>query len=175
MTVLQHVARRRGGDPAVSAVSKFSSDISGKSPRAAEPGRRPRFPEFSPWSPRASRGPISSQIVCALRFFYGVTLGEGSRPEERIPSAREAARAGCRSRSAPTRSCDFLEAVSSPREPGGVDHGLCGPGSGSWRVAGREWRISTATRSKVLIRHGKGAKDRNVMLSCTIVMQHLRA
>ena len=30
----------------------------------------------------------SNQIVCALRFFYGVTLGEAAVPE-RIPYARE--------------------------------------------------------------------------------------
>src|SRR5829696_1157998 len=32
--------------------------------------------------------PALNQIVCALRFFYGVTLGQGTVPE-RIPYARE--------------------------------------------------------------------------------------
>src|SRR5215207_8364868 len=32
--------------------------------------------------------PALNQIVCALRFFYGVTLGQGTLPE-RIPYARE--------------------------------------------------------------------------------------
>src|ERR1700735_516129 len=58
--------------------------------------------------------PGLNQIVCALRFFYGVTLGEAAVPE-RLPYARQprraslprASRASCRSCSAPMRSCDF--------------------------------------------------------------------
>jgi integrase/recombinase XerD len=46
--------------------------------------------------------PALNQIVCALRFFYGVTLGHDAIPE-RINYARH--RASCRSCSAPTRSC----------------------------------------------------------------------
>ncbi len=48
--------------------------------------------------------PGLNQIVCALRFFYGVTLGEAAVPE-RIPT--RGSRASCRSCSAPMRSCGF--------------------------------------------------------------------
>jgi hypothetical protein len=46
--------------------------------------------------------PSLNQIVCALRFFYGITLGEATLPE-RIPHARERwanwlARRGCAGR-----------------------------------------------------------------------------
>ena len=68
-----------------------------------------------------------NQIVCALRFFYGVTLGEAEVPE-RIAYAREP-------RKLPVvLSADevvqFLESVSSLKSSGGVDHGLCGGAQG---------------------------------------------
>src|SRR5271168_5587493 len=64
------------------------------------------------WYRRAFRGRGLNQIVCALRFFYGVTLGQATIPE-RIPYAREP-------RKLPTvLSADevvrFLEAVSNLR------------------------------------------------------------
>ena len=40
------------------------------------------------WLRRGSRWPALNQIVCALRFFYGVTLGQATVPE-RIAYARE--------------------------------------------------------------------------------------
>jgi hypothetical protein len=48
--------------------------------------------------------PALNQTVCALRFFYGVTLGAAEIPE-RIPYA--GSRASCRSCWAPTRWCGF--------------------------------------------------------------------
>ena len=48
--------------------------------------------------------PGLNQIVCALRFFYGVTLGEAAVPSA---SLTRGSRASCRSCSAPMRSCDF--------------------------------------------------------------------
>jgi integrase/recombinase XerD len=38
--------------------------------------------------------PALNQIVCAPRFFYGVTLGQSTFPE-RIPYAREPRKSAC--------------------------------------------------------------------------------
>ena len=43
-----------------------------------------------------------NQAVCALRFFYGVTLGEQTIPERIVTPANRASFPWC---SAPTRSC----------------------------------------------------------------------
>ena len=45
-----------------------------------------------------------NQVVCALRFFYGVTLGQDTLPSG---SPMPASRASFPSCSAPTRSCAF--------------------------------------------------------------------
>ena len=106
----------------VSAVSKFSRYF-GKSPE------RLSLEDVRAFQVHLVSAGISwpglNQIVCALRFFYGVTLGEAAVPE-RIPYAREPRKLPI------VLSADevvrFLEAVSSleSEEPGGVDHGLCG-------------------------------------------------
>jgi site-specific recombinase XerD len=49
--------------------------------------------------------PALNQTVCALRFFYGVTLGHAEIPE-RIPYAREPRKLPVVAR-APTRWCGF--------------------------------------------------------------------
>ena len=73
-----------------------------------------------------------NQAVCALRFFYGVTLGEQTIPE-RIAYAREP-------RKLPVvLSADevvrFLEAVSSLQGPRRADDGLCrGPAGGHDKI-----------------------------------------
>src|SRR5260370_32344918 len=46
--------------------------------------------------------PSLNQIVCALRFFYGITLGAAALPE-RIPHARELTRTRQAARSAQRR------------------------------------------------------------------------
>ena len=51
-----------------------------------------------------------NQIVCSLRFFYGVTLGEAFIPE-RIPYAREPRKLPVVL--SPDEGVQFLEAVSS--------------------------------------------------------------
>ena len=66
-------------DP-LGAVSKFSRYF-GKSPERSELEDVRAFQVHL--FPLASRGRLN-QIVCALRFFYGVTLGEADVPE-RIP------------------------------------------------------------------------------------------
>src|SRR5271167_3675183 len=59
--------------------------------------------------------PALNQIVCALRFFYGVTLGEALIPE-RIPYAREPRKLPV-VRAGPTGRCRYLDVVACyPRQ-----------------------------------------------------------
>ena len=85
----------------VSAVSKFSRYF-GRSPDklALEDVRAFQVHLVS----TGISWPALNQIVCALRFFYGVTLGEAP---SRSASLMRGSRASCRSCSAPMRSCDF--------------------------------------------------------------------
>ena len=94
--------------------------------------------------------PGLNQTVCALRFFYGVTLGEGAVPE-RIPYAREPRKLPI------VLSADevvrFLEAVSRSEEPRRADDSLCGGTAGlggrgapSRGCRQRPWRHSGASR-----------------------------
>ena len=94
--------------------------------------------------------PGLNQIVCALRFFYGITLGEAAVPE-RIPYAREPRKLPI------VLSADevvrFLEAVSSSEEPRRADDSLCGGAAGlggrgasSRGCRQRPWRHSGASR-----------------------------
>lgn len=102
-----------------------------------------------------------NQIVCALRFFYGVTLGQNEVPE-RIPYAR-----------APRKlpivlSTDevvqFLEAVSSLKARVAL---TCAYGAGLRvsEVCGLSIDDIDSSRMVIHIRHGKGGKARYVMLS----------
>ena len=101
--------------------------------------------------------------MCALRFFYGVTLGEADVPE-RIPYARAPRRL-------PTvLSADevvlFLESVSNPEEPGRRPPTTAyAAGLGASEVAGLRVADIDSARGVILVRHGKGGKDRNVLLS----------
>ena len=120
----------------ISAVSKFSRYF-GRSPDRLELEDVRAFQVHL-----VSTGiswPALNQIVCALRFFYGVTLGEALIPE-RIPYAREP-------RKLPVvLSADevvqFLEAVSSLKRPRRAHHRLCGraQGLGGCRTADRRHR-----------------------------------
>ena len=83
--------------------------------------------------------PALNQTVCALRFFYGVTLGHDEIPE-RIAYAREP-------RKLPVvLSADevvrFLEAVPSLKTPRRADDGLCRGAArlGGGRPEGRRHR-----------------------------------
>ena len=102
-----------------------------------------------------------NQAVCALRFFYGVTLGQATIPQ-RIPYAREP-------RKLPTvLSADevvrFLEAVSSLK----ARVALTTAYSAGLRVSEvAALKVSDIDSRRMLIRieHGKGGKERYVMLS----------
>jgi site-specific recombinase XerD len=105
--------------------------------------------------------PGLNQIVCALRFFYGVTLGEAEIPE-RIPYARQP-------RKLPVvLSADeivrFLEAVSSLKCRAALTTAYAA-GLRASEVAGLRIADIDSARSVIIVRHGKGGKDRNVMLS----------
>ena len=105
--------------------------------------------------------PALNQTVCALRFFYGVTL---NRPEipERIAYAREP-------RKLPViLSADevvrFLEAVPSLKTRTALTTAYAAGLRASEAVS---LKVADIDSSRILIqvRHGKGAKDRTVMLS----------
>src|SRR6476469_4878674 len=80
--------------------------------------------------------PALNQTVCALRFFYGVTLGHGEIPE-RIPYAREPRK---------------LPVVLRAAEAVGL-------------------KVADVDSGRMVIRveHGKGGKDRYVMLSAQLL------
>ena len=63
--------------------------------------------------------PALNQIVCALRFFYGVTLGQATVPE-RIAYAREPSKLPV------VLSADeVVRGNPEPQKPHRADHGLC--------------------------------------------------
>ncbi len=102
-----------------------------------------------------------NQAVCALRFFYGVTLGEAAIPE-RIPYARTP-------RKLPVvLSTDevvrFLEAVSGLKSRAALTTAYAA-GLRASEVAGLLIEDIDSDRGVIRVRHGKGAKDRDVMLS----------
>jgi len=105
--------------------------------------------------------PALNQIVCALRFFYGVTLGEAVIPE-RIPYAREPRKLPVIL--SPDEVVQFLEAVSSLKCRTALT--CCyAAGLRASEVGGLLVAHIDSARGVILVRHGKGAKDRNVMLS----------
>jgi integrase/recombinase XerD len=105
--------------------------------------------------------PSLNQIVCALRFFYGVTLGQDTIPE-RIPYAREP-------RPLPVvlsgdEVVRFLEAVSSLKSRVALTTAY-GAGLRVSEVVGVKVQNIDSQRMVIRIEHGKGGKDRYVMLS----------
>ena len=106
-----------------------------------------------------------NQVVCALRFFYGVTLGETTIPE-RIPYARTP-------RKLPVvLSADevvrFLEAVSGLKSRAALTTAYAA-GLRASEVAGLLIEDIDSDRGVIRVRHGKGAKDRDVMLSAQLL------
>jgi integrase/recombinase XerD len=106
-----------------------------------------------------------NQTVCALRFFYGVTLGQTTIPE-RIPFAREP-------RKLPTvLSADevvrFLEAVASLKARVALTTAYAA-GLRVSEVAALKVRDIDSRRMVVRIERGKGGKERYAMLSETLL------
>ncbi|EAV40141.1 Integrase [Stappia aggregata IAM 12614] len=109
--------------------------------------------------------PALNQTVCALRFFYGVTLGQAEIPE-RIAYAR-----------APRKlpevlSADevvrFLEAVPSLKTRTALTAAYAA-GLRVSEVVGLKVADIDSQRGVIRIRHGKGGKDRYVMLSAQLL------
>jgi site-specific recombinase XerD len=106
-----------------------------------------------------------NQAVCALRFFYGVTLGQATVPE-RIPYAREP-------RKLPTvLSADevvqFLESVSSLKARVALTTAYAA-GLRVSEVAALKVGDVDSGRMVMRIEHGKGGKERYVMLSAPLL------
>jgi site-specific recombinase XerD len=106
-----------------------------------------------------------NQIVCALRFFYGITLGQDDVPE-RIPYAREP-------RKLPViLSADevvqFLEAVSSLKARVALTTAYAA-GLRVGEVCGLKVEDIDSSRMVMHVRHGKGAKARYVMLATELL------
>jgi site-specific recombinase XerD len=102
-----------------------------------------------------------NQAVCGLRFFYGVTLGQATVPE-RIPYAREP-------RKLPTvLSADevvqFLESVSSLKARVALTTAYAA-GLRVSEVAALKVCDVDSGRMVMRIEHGKGGRERYVMLS----------
>jgi integrase/recombinase XerD len=110
--------------------------------------------------------PALNQTVCALRFFYGVTLGHGEIPE-RIPYAREP-------RKLPVvlnadEVVRFLEAVPSLKTRAALTTAYAAGLRASETVG-----LSRSPRYRQRpdgdpVEHGKGGKDRYVMLSAQLL------
>lgn len=106
-----------------------------------------------------------NQTVCALRFFYGVTLGHGEIPE-RIPYARQP-------RKLPVvLSADevvrFLEAVASLKSRTALTTAYAA-GLRVSEVVGLKVADIDSARMVIRVEHGKGGKDRTVMLSAQLL------
>lgn len=105
--------------------------------------------------------PALNQTVCALRFFYGVTLDRAEIPE-RIAYAREP-------RKLPVilgadEVVRFLEAVPSLKTRAALTTAYAAGLRASEAVSLKLADIDSS-RMLIQVRHGKGAKDRTVMLS----------
>ena len=109
--------------------------------------------------------PSLNQTVCALRFFYGVTLGRGEIPE-RIAYAREP-------RKLPVvLSADevvrFLGVVPSLKMRAALTTAYAA-GLRASEAAGLKVANIDSGRMVIRIEHAKGAKDRYVMLSAQLL------
>jgi integrase/recombinase XerD len=109
--------------------------------------------------------PSLNQTVCALRFFYGVTLGHSEIPE-RIAYARSP-------RTLPVvlsaeEVVRFLEAVPSLKTRTALTTAYAA-GLRASEVVGLKVGDIDSERDVMLVRHGKGGKDRTVMLSSQLL------
>ena len=109
--------------------------------------------------------PALNQTVCALRFFYGVTMDRAEIPE-RIAYARTP-------RKLPAiLSADevvrFLEAVPSLKARAALTTAYAAGLRASEAVSLKVADIDS-DRMVIQVRHGKGAKDRTVMLSLQLL------
>lgn len=109
--------------------------------------------------------PALNQTVCALRFFFGVTLGHAEIPE-RIAYARTPAKL-------PTilngdEIVRFLEAVPSLRTRTALTTAYAA-GLRASEAVHLKVRNIDGERGIIRVEHGKGGKDRDVMLSAQLL------
>jgi len=109
--------------------------------------------------------PALNQTVCALRFFYGVTLGQAEVPE-RIPYAREP-------RKLPVvlsaeEVVRFLEAVPSLKTRAALTTAYAA-GLRASEAVGLKVADIDSGRMVIRVEQGKGGKDRYVMLSAQLL------
>jgi site-specific recombinase XerD len=109
--------------------------------------------------------PALNQTVCALRFFFGVTLGHAEIPE-RIAYARTPTKL-------PTilngnEIVRFLEAVPSLRTRTALTTAYAA-GLRASEAVHLKVRDIDGERGIIRVEHGKGGKDRNVMLSAQLL------
>jgi len=106
-----------------------------------------------------------NQIVCALRFFYGVTLGQDEVPERIAYARRPQSLPEVLSREEVAR---FLEAVPSLKCRVALTTAYAA-GLRVSEVATIKVRNIDSQRMLVRIEHGKRGKDRYVMLSVQLL------
>lgn len=109
--------------------------------------------------------PALNQTVCALRFFYGVTLGRGEIPEL-IPYAREP-------RKLPVvlgadEVVRFLEAVPKLKPRAALTTAYAA-GLRASEVVGLKVTDIDSARMVIRVEQGKGGRDRYVMLSAQLL------
>jgi len=111
-----------------------------------------------------------NQVACALRFFYGITLNQ-SEAFERIVTGREPQKLPV------VLSADeivrFLEAIPGLRNRAALTTAY-GAGLRVGEVARLQVSAIDSRRMLIRVEHGKGGKDRYVMLSAQL-LQILRA
>jgi integrase/recombinase XerD len=109
--------------------------------------------------------PALNQTVCALRFLYGVTLGRPDLPE-RIPHAREPQKLPV------VLSADevvrFLEAVPSLKCRAALTMAYAA-GLRASEVTSLKVANVDSSRMVIRVEHGKGGRDRYVMLSAQLL------
>ncbi|MBY5728685.1 site-specific integrase, partial [Rhizobium leguminosarum] len=105
--------------------------------------------------------PALNQTVCALRFFFGVTLGHAEIPE-RIAYARTPAKLATILNG--DEIVRFLEAVPSLRTRTALTTAYAA-GLRASEAVHLKVRDVDGERGIIRVEHGKGGKDRNVMLS----------
>lgn len=144
------------------AVTKFSRHF-GRSPDRLGPEDVRAFQVYL-----VSQGiswPSLNQTVCALRFFYGVTLNRGEIPE-RIAYARTPRKLPAIL--SPDEVVRFLEAVLSLKSRAALTTAYAAGLRVSEAVSLKIGDIDS-DRMLLQVRHGKGAKDRTVMLSAQLL------
>lgn len=109
--------------------------------------------------------PALNQTVCALRFFFGVTLGHAEIPE-RITYARTPAKLPTILNS--DEIVRFLEAVPSLRTRTALTTAYAA-GLRASEAVHLKVRDIDSERGIIRVEHGKGGKDRNVMLSAQLL------